>query len=165
MRRKLIDALREPDSAANLARRFDMSRQRIGYHMRELEKAGCIEVTGERPQRGLTERLYQVRPMAFVDGDAAAEPPKRRDRYSWRALVDLLAQSLCKRADAAGKRLATLALATDVRFDDPAGRKAFTEDLLDAVEAVVARHHRPGGKRSFRVALGAYPTLQPGDPT
>ena len=33
MRRQILEALAEPDSAVNLARRLGMSRQRIGYHM------------------------------------------------------------------------------------------------------------------------------------
>ncbi len=41
-RQQLLHALTTPGSAIGLARRFEMSRQRIGYHMRELERAGCI---------------------------------------------------------------------------------------------------------------------------
>ena len=165
-RRELIDALEEPDSAANLARRFDMSRQRIGYHMRELEKAGCIELAGERQRRGLTERLYKARPLAYVHADP--QPERRlaeRDRFSWRALVDGLAQALWelvtlrRRADAANKRLATLTLEAELRFSSPAERKAFTRDLIEAVEGVLTRHDNPDGQRRFRLILGAYPAL------
>jgi DNA-binding transcriptional ArsR family regulator len=166
LRRELIEALEEPGSATSLARRFDMSRQRIGYHMRELEKAGCIELAGERPRRGLTERLYKARPLAYVRGEAA--PDRRlaeRDRFSWAALVNGLAQALWelvtlrRRADAAGKRLATLTLEAELRFSSPTERKAFTEDLIDAVETVLTRHDNPDGARRFRMILGAYPAL------
>ena len=65
-RQQLLEQLKEPASASGLARRFDMSRQRIGYHMRALEDAGCIEAAGERQARGLTEKLFRARPLAFV---------------------------------------------------------------------------------------------------
>lgn len=166
LRQQLLDALKEPDSAASLARRFDMSRQRIGYHMRELERAGCIELTSERRQRGLTERLYRARPIAFVRGET--RPDRKlaaRDRHSWVALVNGLAQALWelvtlrRRADAAGKRLATLTLEAELSFASPAERRAFTQDLIDAVEGVIARHDDPAGERRFRMILGAYPAL------
>lgn len=164
LRREILAALQTPDSAVNLARRFDMSRQRVGYHMRELERAGCIELCGERPQRGLTERFYQMRPMAYVEGrEAGGRRLDKRDRFSWTALVNLFAQSiwdllsLRRRADAAGKRLATLGLDVEVRFDSPRARRAFTEDLIDAVEGVIRRHDSPGGSRAFRLVLGAFP--------
>lgn len=165
-RQKLLSAMEEPRSAASMAREFDVSRQRVGYHMRDLEKAGCIELVQEQPARGLKERLYRARPYAF-----ASAPQKTRtqlaaeDRYSWRALVNVVAGSLWdlislrRKADAAGKRLATLAVDAELHFRSPAERKAFTEDLLTAVEEVVRRHEQPatGESRTFRVVLGAYP--------
>ncbi len=164
-RQELLDALAEPDSAASLARRFDMSRQRIGYHMRELEKAGCIELAGERQQRGLTERLFRVRPLAYVFAPGARDRRRLQDRYAWVSLLNLLAGALWdlvtlrRRADAADKRLATLAIEAELRFASPAARKAFTADLVTAVESVIARHDQPDAPRgrSFRVVLGAYP--------
>lgn len=168
-RQQLLAALAEPDSAANLARRFGMSRQRIGYHMRELEKAGCIELARERQQRGLTERLFQVRPLAFVLGpEHGGSAVTARERYSWAALLSLMAGviwdlvRLRARADQAGKRLATLALEAEVAFANPTARRAFTEDLLAAVQATVAKHHDPdaAGGRRFRVVLGALPVFE-----
>ena len=165
-RQDLLAALVEPDSAVNLSRRFDMSRQRIGYHMRELEKAGCIELVGERQQRGLKERLYQVRPMAYVFGpERKGDARAVEDRYSWASLLNMIANALwdlvClrRRADARGKRLATLAIEANLRFANPRARKAFSEDLVNAIEDVVARHHDPDAAagRSFRLVMGAYP--------
>jgi len=168
-RQDLLEALTEPDSAANLARRFDMSRQRIGYHMRELEKAGCIELAGERQQRGLTEKLFRVRPLAYVFGPDLPRARADEDRFSWATLLNLIAGALWdlvrlrRGADAAGKRLATLAIETELRFPGPGARRAFTEDLVSAIDTVVARHHQPDAEdgRDFRLVLGAYPAPAP----
>lgn len=165
-RQELLAALVEPDSAVNLARRFDMSRQRIGYHMRELEKAGCIELVDERQQRGLKERLYQVRPIAYAFApETSTDRRAVQDRYSWASLLNMIAGalwdlvSLRRRADAADKRLATLAIEANLRFANPKARKEFSQNLINAIEDVVAKHHDPcaGTGRNFRLVMGAYP--------
>ena len=66
VRREVLEALSEPDSAANLARRLNTSRQRIGYHMRALEKAGFLELVEERQQRGCTEQFYRTKRITYV---------------------------------------------------------------------------------------------------
>jgi len=171
-RQQLLDLLSEPDSAAGLARRLDMSRQRIGYHMRELEKAGCIAPAGERPARGLTEKLFRAVPMAWAHRPAGKTTPLvSADRYSWASLVRIATHMLAdltwlrRRADEAGKRLATLALSAEVHFDSAAERKAFSEELLTAVESVLRRYDKPSSKktRSFRLVLGAYPDAEGGE--
>lgn len=166
LRQELLEALATPRSAVSLARQFGMSRQRIGYHMRALEDADLIEAVEERPVRGVTEKLYRSQPMAFVlSPDAPNETARRRDRFSWATLTNLAARALWdlvtlrRKADAAGKRLATLALEAEMHFETPAERKAFTEDLIDAFERVVRKHERPACDRgrTFRLILGAYP--------
>jgi DNA-binding transcriptional ArsR family regulator len=165
-RQELLEALSTRSSAVKLARHYDMSRQRIGYHMRALERAGLIEEVGERPVRGLTEKLYRARPMAWVLSPGERGPSKRlRDRFSWATLTNLAARtlwdlvSLRRKADAVGKRLATLALDAELHFETPAERNAFTGELLDVVERLVRKHERPqsGTSRAFRLVLGAYP--------
>ncbi len=166
-RRELLAALEEPDSAVSLARRFDMSRQRIGYHMRELEKAGCIEKTEERQQRGLTERLYRVRPLAYVfTPERTAPADDRQDRFSWATLINSVAQSLSdlvslrRSADEQGKRLATLALVADIHFANPSARREFTEKLITTVESLARKYDQPEAKgaRCHHLLIGAYPT-------
>jgi DNA-binding transcriptional ArsR family regulator len=165
-RQEILEALSTRSSAVELARRYDMSRQRIGYHMRALQRAGLIEEAGERPVRGLTEKLYRARPMAWVLSPAERGPSERlKDRFSWATLTNLAARTLWdlvrlrRKADVVGKRLATLALEAELHFDTPAERKAFTGELLDAVERVVRKHERPRSdtSRAFRLVLGAYP--------
>jgi predicted ArsR family transcriptional regulator len=168
-RQGLLHALSTPKSATRLARDYKMSRQRIGYHMRDLERSGCIEVAGERQARGLKEKLYRTKPMAFVYAPRNSElPDATRDRYSWATLVNLAARTLWdvimlrRLADAASRRLATLALDAELHFETPAQRKAFAEELIDAVERVCRKHERlPSEKtRAFRLVLGAYPNLE-----
>jgi len=69
---------------------------------------------------------------------------------------------LVRRAAAAGKSLATLAVDTEVRFKSPADRAAFTSELSDAITKLVAKYHdesAPPG-RSHQFVVMANPTTQ-----
>jgi DNA-binding transcriptional ArsR family regulator len=170
VRARLLAALTEPGSAATLAARVGLPRQKVNYHLRTLEAHGLVRVAEERRWGGLTERVlvataasYVVSPGAL--GEAASDPRRARDRLSARYLVALAARivrevgDLARRADEAGKTLPTLALDTEVRFRSAAERTAFTDDLAAAVTGLVARYHdasAPGG-RSHRVVVAAHP--------
>src|SRR5262245_23815025 len=43
----ILEALREPASAASVARTIGQPRQRVNYHLKELEHAGLVERVGE----------------------------------------------------------------------------------------------------------------------
>jgi DNA-binding transcriptional ArsR family regulator len=166
LRQELLETLSTPKSAVAVAREYGMSRQRIGYHMRALQEADLIEPVEERSVRGVTEKLYRTRPMAFVLSPGHIDEGERlRDRFSWATLTNLVARALWdlvtlrRRADASGKRLATLAMEAELHFETPAQRKAFTEDLIGAFEHVVRDHERTESEtsRAFQLVLGAYP--------
>ena len=53
-RRDLLAHLGEPDSAAGLSRKLGLPRQRINYHLRELEKQGFVELVEERRKGNCT---------------------------------------------------------------------------------------------------------------
>ena len=165
-RQQLLHELAEPTSATVLAKRHDMSRQRIGYHMRDLEKAGCITMVGERAQRGLTEKLYQVAPRVFTQAPKDLPEPGQQSEFSFARLVNTLGHALTtlvriKQKAKPNEKIATLALDATMHFENPKQRQAFTEDLLDAVQSVVRKHEhaRSNSTRSFRFMLGAYPDI------
>ncbi len=103
--------------------------------------------------------------MAYVYSPPSNERLRRHDRFSWAALVNLIARtlwdlvSLRRKADAEGKRLATLAIEADLYFETPTERKAFTESLVDAIEQVVRDHEMPQSDkaRALRLVVGAFP--------
>jgi DNA-binding transcriptional ArsR family regulator len=152
LRRRILDSLDEPDSATGLGRRLGVPRQKVNYHLRELERAGLVELAEERRRRGFVER--RVRAVA-------------RDRFSSAYLVGLarrLAEdvtTLRERAAAAGQRLATLALETEVRFASPADLRAFSEELANEVARLAAKYDRPdlARSRAHRVVAAAHPTI------
>ncbi|HST40210.1 MAG TPA: helix-turn-helix domain-containing protein [Conexibacter sp.] len=174
VRAALLAQLAEPASAAALAARLGLSRQKVNYHLRTLEAHGLVAVSEERRHGGLTERLlvataasYVVSPAAL--GAAASDPRRAADRLSATWLVALAARAvrevgdLSRRARRTDKRLVTLALDSEIRFRDPAARAAFADELAGAVTALVARYHdgaAPDG-RAYRLLVAAHPIPDP----
>src|ERR1700759_122497 len=60
MRARLLGALAEPASATMLAARVGLARQKVNYHLRELERHGLIELVEERRKGNVTERIMQA---------------------------------------------------------------------------------------------------------
>lgn len=171
---RLLAALTAPASAATLAARLGIPRQKINYHLRSLEDHGLVRISEERLWGGLTERVmvasaasYVVSPDAL--GPVAADPARGADRLSAGYLIALAARivrevsSLTRRAKDADKRLATLALDTEIRFASPSDRAAFSAELTNAITTLVSRYHdasAPGG-RAHRLVLVAHPMPKP----
>ena len=94
MRSRLLAELAAPASAATLAARVGLARQKVNYHLHALEAHGLVRLAQERKWGGLTERLlvatatsYVVSPSAL--GPAAADPNREIDRLSASYLIAL----------------------------------------------------------------------------
>src|ERR671921_566681 len=92
MRSRLLSELAAPASAATLATRVGLPRQKVNYHLHALEAHGLVRLAEERKWGGLTERLlvataasYVVSPGAL--GPVAADPGREIDRLSAGYLV------------------------------------------------------------------------------
>jgi predicted ArsR family transcriptional regulator len=161
IRARLLAELKEPGSAAALAARVGLPRQKINYHLRTLEAHGLVEVAEERRHGGLTERVLQATAASYVISPIG-DPMSVADRLSARYLIALAARlvrevgALARRDD----RLPTLALDAEVRFLEPADREAFAEDLSAAVMRVIAEHHHDDG-RPYRLVVASHPQEQP----
>lgn len=172
MRQRLLAALDEPDSAAGIARRLDLPRQKVTYHLRALEDAGLVTFAGERQRRGFVERVVRrVAPAIVVDpgvlGGLAHVSRATRDRFSSTWLIALAARvvhevaALRARADAAGQRLPTVAVDADVSFATPRQVRAFADDVQASVAQLALRHGTAtqGEGRLFRVTVGVHPAM------
>lgn len=171
LRSRLLASLAaEPASAAGVAARLGISRQKVGHHLGALHQHGLVRQVDQRRHGGLTERVLAASAAAYVVspsalGDAAADLGRIGDRLSAAYLVALAARvvrevgALLGGAEAAGKRLPTLSIDTDVRFRSADERAAFADELAAAVRSLVARYHdeaAPSG-RWYRVTAMAHP--------
>jgi DNA-binding transcriptional ArsR family regulator len=172
LRLQILERLREPDSASGLSRLMNLPRQKINYHLRELEKHGLIEQVEERKKGNCVERIvratarhYLISPDAL--GNLATDPSQIQDRFSSTYLVAVAARAihdlalLRTRAEKAGKKLATFTLETNVKFASASDLNAFSEELANAVARLVAKYHdekTPGG-RLYKFIIGSYPAI------
>src|ERR1051325_2052721 len=76
MRSRLLSELRTPGgaSAATLAGRLGLPRQKVNYHLRTLESHGLIRVASRRRWGGLTERRLVATASSYVVSPAALGP-------------------------------------------------------------------------------------------
>jgi DNA-binding transcriptional ArsR family regulator len=169
MRSRLLSELAVPASAAMLATRVGLARQKVNYHLHALEAHGLVHLAEERKWGGLTERLlvatatsYVVSPSAL--GPVAADPNREIDRLSASYLIALGARvvhevgNLVRRAKETGKRLATFAVDTEIRFRSATDRAAFSSELTEAITKLVSKYHdesAPGG-RAHRLVIVAH---------
>ncbi|MGH2617045.1 MAG: helix-turn-helix domain-containing protein [Thermomicrobiales bacterium] len=170
IRSRLLAELTAPASAAALASRLGLARQKVNYHVRTLEAHGLVREAETRRWGGLTERLlvasagsYIVSPGAL--GPAATDPDRAADHLSASYLIALAGRvvrevgRLVRLSREANKPLATLSLDAEIRFQSAAERAAFTEELTRAVTALIARYHdaaAPDG-RDHRLVVMAHP--------
>ena len=184
LRRRLLDRLRDPASASELAREFGMPRQKLNYHLRVLEAQELLELVELRPRRGFTERVLRTVGEGFVvdpamlatkstrvaDSDGAGARGTRaagsglvaRDRYAAEHLVDVAGtavRNVARMSAEAGRRrqrLLTFTLETTVRFAAPADVHRFTDALAAAVADVADRFDSVGG-RPYRLLTAGHP--------
>jgi DNA-binding transcriptional ArsR family regulator len=169
MRSRILAALVEPGSAAMLAGRLGLPRQKVNYHLKELERHGLVELVEERRKGNVTERVFRATAASYVIspsalGAVSPDPERAPDQLSARWLLALGARlvqevgALLTGASRAQRRVATFALDTQVRFASAADRAAFGEELTRAVSDLVGRYHdedAPGG-RTHRLVVGLH---------
>jgi len=176
LRLRILEALREPDSAAGIARRLRLPRQKVNYHVRELARARFLERAGQRRRRNMIERRYRAVAQGYIRspellGRLGLAREQAEDVLSAGALLGLmaLAQAEAGRASreaaAQGKRLATLSLNSELRFESAEQRARFAEHLRAAVVGAIGKYASPytmedgtaGKGRPYRLVLGCYP--------
>lgn len=172
MRRQLLENLSEPDSASGLARRLGIPRQKINYHLRELERAGFVELHQELQRRGCVERQVRVTARAFVISHGfleglAADPDSIRDKFSSAYLIAAAGRMvrdvalLRERAADVDQRLATLAIETEVSFSSPAAFNAFSEELAGEIARLSLKYNQEHfrASRRYRIFSGSHPVI------
>ena len=151
MRSRLLSELAVPASAATLAARVGLARQKVNYHLHALEAHGLVRLAEERKWGGLTERLlvataasYVVSPSAL--GPVAADPNREIDRLSASYLIALGARvvrevgDLVRRAERGGQTPG-----------DPGGRYRGSLPLAGGAGGFQQRTHRRHHQTDFEV--------------
>jgi DNA-binding transcriptional ArsR family regulator len=163
----LLIRLAEPDSAAGLARQLGIPRQKVNYHLRELEREGFVELFEERRKGNCIERVVRATAREFLIAPHAGKTVTA-DRFSAAYLVSTMARvirdlaAICLRAGKARKRVATLTLETEIRFATAESRSAFAQELTATIAHLARKYHdeHAEGGRRFRLIAASYPALK-----
>jgi DNA-binding transcriptional ArsR family regulator len=176
LRLAILRAAASPRSATEIAAGLGLPRQRVNYHIGRLRRAGFLVPADRRRRRGLFEQRYTATARAYMVDPGVLGPVQARldgiaDRLSAEYLLALSSQvqselgRVMGEATAAGKRVATLSISTEVRFRDSEQRARFARELERAIKRVIGRHTspavaadgEPGAGRLFRLMVGCYP--------
>ncbi len=172
IRLRLLGKLAEPNSASGLSRDLGMPRQKINYHLRELEKNGLVRFVKQQRKGNCLERIVQATARSYlispeVLGSLASDPSRIPDRFSSAYMVAVAARTirelsvLQQRADKAKQPLPTFNLQSDIRFATGEDRNGFAEELTQEIARLTAKYHNdvaPAG-RLYRFFLGGYPAI------
>ncbi|MFT4294858.1 MAG: winged helix-turn-helix domain-containing protein [Micropruina sp.] len=168
IRRQLLELLCEPASATELARQTGLSRQKLNYHLRVLERAGLVELVETRQRRGCVERVLRASADQLVVDPGILAPGERlrsRDRYAAEHLVDAASDvvrtvsRLRAGAESAQKRLLTFTVEAEVTFGQPADVHAFADALAASVAELAERFGSDQGQR-FSLLIGGHPATR-----
>ncbi|RJL24570.1 ArsR family transcriptional regulator [Bailinhaonella thermotolerans] len=176
VRARLLAELAEPASAATLAGRVGLPRQKVNYHLRTLEQHGLVELVEERRKGNMTERVMRATAASYVISPQALaavqpDPARAPDRLSARWLLAVAGRlvrdvgALITGAERAGKRVATFAIDGEVRFASAADRSAFARELAEAVTRLVGKYHDESarGGRAHRIVVAVHPAAPPAE--
>ena len=172
MRSRLLAELARPASAATLASRVGLPRQKVNYHLRALERHGLIKLMEERRKGNAIERVmaataasYVISPLALAA--VAPDPARSPDQLSARWLLALASRlvrdvgELVAGGAKARRKVATFAIDGQVRFASATDRAAFAERLAAFVTELVGEYHDESAEtgRTHRVMVALHPQV------
>ncbi|MGN7150145.1 helix-turn-helix domain-containing protein [Arthrobacter sp. SAFR-179] len=174
IRARILRELVQPSSAAQLAVRVGLPRQKVNYHLKALERHGLVELVEERRKGNVTERVLQATAASYLISPSALnevspDPRQFADRFSafWLlALAGRMVQEVGKLiagAAAARQKLATFAIDGEITFRTAADRAAFAEELGAEVTRLVDKYHDGGASpkgRRHRLVVALHPALK-----
>jgi DNA-binding transcriptional ArsR family regulator len=172
IRVRILEALRDPGSAAAVARSIGQPRQKVNYHLKELEAVGLIEPIGERRVGNFVESLYRAVARTFLISPEVAWGDSRRAdtlgrQHSLQTLV-LLGERLQRdaavlldRAAFESEEIASASVVAETHFASEADREAFLAEYLRVTADLLKKYGKKEGA-AYRVALAAYPETEGG---
>lgn len=172
LRLRVLEELRTPTSAAAVARAVGQARQKVNYHLKELERVGLVRKVGERRTGNFVEALFQaVAPTIVVSPRASWADDRRVDVLRTQVSLENLvllgerlgrdAAVLLDRAAFDGAEIASAAVEAEVAFDDEEARSQFMKEYLKALGPLLRKHGSRSGAR-YRVVLAVYPDADDG---
>jgi biotin operon repressor len=166
LRRTLLAAVRQPQSATAVARQLGMPRQVVNYHVRALEKSGLVVHVQDARAGNCVERIVQAVAREFIIAPSLYSRSRAEeiseDRFSAIYGIASLLQSVddlalgLEAATARNAKLHTFGMEAEVHLDSAAEHQRFAEEVGEVLDRI-ARKYRHGRGRAFRLKFQAYP--------
>jgi DNA-binding transcriptional ArsR family regulator len=167
---EMLEALREPASAAGVARQIGQPRQRVNYHLKALEEAGLVRAVGSRQKGNFVETLYRAVARSFVVAPEVTWKDSRRldalrSQHSLETLVALGerlqcdAAELLDRAAFDGEQIPSAAVSAEARFASPEARAAFMREYLETTRRLLDEYGAREGA-PYRVVIAVHPQTE-----
>jgi DNA-binding transcriptional ArsR family regulator len=174
-RGRILEALREPASATEVARALSLPAPRVNHHVRRLRDAGLVRRVERRRIRNLTETRYIALAETFVIAESLTPGgPARRDLRRGRAnrpLRNLVALgermsgeslALLDEAAVSDREISAYATSLELSFADAKSRAAFLADLLEAVRGLKEHYgarEADAPEERYRTVIACYPDV------
>lgn len=175
LRARILERMREPASATEVARQLGLPPTRVNHHVRKLHATGLLRRAGTRRVRNLSEILYVAQARTFVlterltpGGGRRGSVRKDEARRPLRNLVALgerLAGDSLQLLDEVAwddREFSLFATAVDLSFADAVSRAAFLADLLESVQSLREKYgadrDAPPSER-YRTVIACYPEV------
>lgn len=168
-RRSILALLRDPGSSSTVAHSLGLPRQRVNYHVREMEKEGLLHHIENRRRGNCVERIVQAVALRYlldpgipgtvapitIGGDEERDPfaSSTLRQTAIRTLDEVRGLEEWSRIE--GKRPPMLSFEREVHLPTPAREVEFAREMQRLLDEVAARFHEPDavGGRDFRVAV------------
>lgn len=172
VRVELLERLRTPKVCAQLADEMSMTPQRINNHLRELLKAGLIEVVKKTPKRHMIEKTYMAKAKTFWLSPQLTcllehDRQKLQERLSLHNLLRMSEELQQDAADLLGKvddssQVPTIGVSVEIRLRSEQERRQFTREYLQLVHGLLERYQGPADPSdTYKAMLVCYPASQP----
>lgn len=170
LRVRILESLRTEGSAAEVARRLGESRQKINYHLKELEKAELVHQVDERRVGNFIETVYRAVASGFVIAPEVAWSDPRRlealvNQHSLEELIRLgeTVQKdvvmLLDRAAFEMEDIASASVTAELSFGSEEERRSFLREYVEMLGEFLERYGDGGGE-AYKVLMAAYPDPQ-----
>lgn len=171
LRIAMLRELGETRTCQQLAATFDLTPQKVYYHVKTMEKAGLVTREGERLVNGIAEGFYRARARSYWFSPSLVRQLGGRRSVQDQGSLGILAghaeemledvAHLAGRA-ATGEHIPSLSLGVEVELPDGDRRSEFLEELRTTFEDLARRYgvqHSDvaHGKNTFRFTLACYP--------
>lgn len=181
LRLQILEAAREPGSAAELARRLELKPQKVNYHVQRLVEHGFLRLVTERRVGNVVEKVYGSTAERYVlasdvlgglspsTSDADMVTAARWLALQARAEAEL--GQVMRRSAERGQVVPTFSMDAEFRFETTEQRALFARAVRELFLAIVSKYAspprtesgEPGAGRPHRMLLGVYPIPEAGE--